>query len=440
MTPEARAGLRASLEAFGTLEPIVWNERTGNVVGGHQRLTEYLDAGLVDADFVVCDLSPDDEKAANLALNNAAIAGEYDVDRARVILDELETTRTGLFSALRLDTLRSTLVADVLARRRLTEARAGALAERFIVPPFSTLDARQGYWQDRRRAWLALGIESELGRGEGLTFAPTDVMRAATTAGQTSTFDPVLCELAYRWFAPPRGRVLDPFAGGSVRGVVAGLLGMKYVGVDLSLRQCEANYANWEAILADLRRDNPADKASPEIPPRWICGDSLELEVGGFLGADEDLRETFDFVFSCPPYGDLEQYSKNPADLSTMSPDRFAEVYRDIIVAAVARLRPDRFAVFVVGSYRVGGTFYRDLSGETVRAFQAAGAGYYNDAVLLNAISSASVRATRYMVGGRKLAKVHQNVLVFCKGDPKRATEAVGGPHFEVGDPPAVDE
>lgn len=41
------------------------------------------------------------------------------------------------------------------------------LAERFGVPPFSVLDARQGYWQDRKRAWLALGIKSEIGRGGG---------------------------------------------------------------------------------------------------------------------------------------------------------------------------------------------------------------------------------------------------------------------------------
>lgn len=46
------------------------------------------------------------------------------------------------------------------------EAAANAtLAERFLVPPFSILDARQGYWQDRKKAWIALGIESELGRG-----------------------------------------------------------------------------------------------------------------------------------------------------------------------------------------------------------------------------------------------------------------------------------
>lgn len=45
------------------------------------------------------------------------------------------------------------------------EAARATLAERFLVPPFSVLDARQGYWQTRKQAWLALGIESELGRG-----------------------------------------------------------------------------------------------------------------------------------------------------------------------------------------------------------------------------------------------------------------------------------
>lgn len=44
----------------------------------------------------------------------------------------------------------------------------------------------------------------------------------------TSIFDPVLCELAYRWFCPPGGSILDPFAGGSVRGIVAGILGREY--------------------------------------------------------------------------------------------------------------------------------------------------------------------------------------------------------------------
>jgi hypothetical protein len=43
-----------------------------------------------------------------------------------------------------------------------------SLHERFVVPPFTVLDARSGYWQARKRAWINLGIQSELGRGEDL--------------------------------------------------------------------------------------------------------------------------------------------------------------------------------------------------------------------------------------------------------------------------------
>ena len=63
----------------------------------------------------------------------------------------------------------------------------------------------------------------------------------AQMAPGTSIFDPVLCELIYRWFAPKAGVVLDPFAGGSVRGIVAARLGLTYVGIDLRAEQVAAN-------------------------------------------------------------------------------------------------------------------------------------------------------------------------------------------------------
>ncbi|MGB3312861.1 MAG: DNA methyltransferase, partial [Albidovulum sp.] len=59
----------------------------------------------------------------------------------------------------------------------------------------------------------------------------------------TSIFDPVLCEIAYRWFCPQGGTVLDPFAGGSVRGIVASQLGRAYVGIELRAEQVAANQA-----------------------------------------------------------------------------------------------------------------------------------------------------------------------------------------------------
>ena len=46
-------------------------------------------------------------------------------------------------------------------------AHESTLGDKFLIPPFTVLNAREGWWQERKRAWLALGIQSELGRGGG---------------------------------------------------------------------------------------------------------------------------------------------------------------------------------------------------------------------------------------------------------------------------------
>ena len=228
---------------------------------------------------------------------------------------------------------------------------------------------------------------------------------AAPQATGTSIFDPVLCELAYRWFCPLGGMVADPFAGGSVRGIVAAALGYHYTGFELRGEQVDAN-----AIQAARICQGP-------VYPKWITGDS-SAQLPAWEGQA-------DFVFSCPPYGNLEVYSDDPADLSAMPDADFSAAYRAIIAAAVAKLKPDRFACFVVGNYRDKKGFYIDLVGQTVAAFEAAGARYYNEAVLVTAVGSLPIRVGQQFRAARKLGKTHQNVLVFCKGDPKRATQAI---------------
>lgn len=236
---------------------------------------------------------------------------------------------------------------------------------------------------------------------------------AERTITGTSIFDPVLCEIAYRWFCPPGGSILDPFAGGSVRGIVAAALGREYLGVDLRPEQVAANEVQAARICADA-----------PFQPMWLVGDSRIVIPG------EVQRESFDLVFSCPPYGDLEIYSDRDEDLSNMEHAAFIEAYRDIIAAAVACLKPDRFAVFVVGDYRDKEGFYRNFPGETIRAFMDAGAGLYNEAILVTAAGSLPIRAGKQFATTRKLGKTHQNVLVFCKGDPRKATAAIGEVEF----------
>lgn len=298
--------------------------------------------------------------------------------------------------------------------REIKPTAAGVVAERFTSSPFTVLDARSGEWQKRKRAWASLGIRGEEGRvtsganalSEGVfrDACQSEARQKIMAAGGAIAFDPTLCELAYLWWSPPGGQVVDPFAGGSVRGIVAGALGRRYWGGELRPEQVEAN-----------RRQ--AGEIRPHVSPVWECGDSRST----LFNAPEA-----DFVFSCPPYGDLEVYSDRPGDLSAMTWPAFLDAYREIVAASVARMRRDRFACFVVGDVRDDRGVYRNFVSETISAFSDAGADLYNEAILVTAVGSASMRVSRQFAASRKLCKTHQNVLVFVKGDPARASRACG--------------
>lgn len=95
-----RKKLKANLQKVGLLEPLVWNRRTGNLVGGHQRIS------LIDAleksdnytiDVAAVDLSEAQEREQNIALNNPLIQGEWD-DQALLALlkhDDVDLGATG---------------------------------------------------------------------------------------------------------------------------------------------------------------------------------------------------------------------------------------------------------------------------------------------------------------------------------------------------------
>ncbi len=283
----------------------------------------------------------------------------------------------------------------------------GALKQKYTVPPFSTLSARDGDWQERKRAWVGIGIESEVGRSElGNTYnsvtSGTKEVSWQDNQG-ISIFDPVICELAYKWFCPPGGQVVDPFSGGSVRGIVAAKLGRLYWGCDLRDEQIKANREQGVKLCGNGN-------------PEWHLGDATVL-------VPDAPRP--DFLFTCPPYGDLESYSDDPKDLSSMSWRGFCAAYAKIIAHGVYRLKTNRFACFVVGNFRDKDGYMRDLVGATVQAFEAAGARLYNEAILLTAVGTACIRASAQFKSGMKLCKVHQNVLVFCKGDWEKAAALI---------------
>lgn len=283
---------------------------------------------------------------------------------------------------------------------KLTQAQA------FVAPPMSVLDAAQGYWQSRKQQWLAeypevygpLGREDIIANPIRAGGCDAFTQRVLECGSLTSIFDPVLAEVAYRWWTAPGAMIVDPFAGGPVRGIVASALGRRYVGADLRPEQVEAN----------MMSDAPG--------ARWVCADAVTWAP--------DVAA--DFVFSCPPYGSLEVYSDDPRDVSTMRWPDFRAAYKAAVANAVAVLRDDRFACFIVGNYKENGAL-RDLVGLTIDAFGEAGAAYYADLVLVTPVGSAAIRSAFGFPRSRRPMPRHQMALVFVKGNARVAARYVLG-------------
>lgn len=556
------------------------------------------------------------------------------------------------------------VIADVLLR------------DKFLEPPFTILDSKGGDWQARKRLWKGKGIKSEVSREGVQVYKSFDAAKyGRAEMAEVSIFDPALCELMYRWFCPEGGAILDPFSGGSVRGIVASYLGYKYTGIDIRPEQIENNYEqareivphnipNWitgdSNVVLDgfvekqqqqhitplyklegkniwVKRDDlfkisgvnggkvrscyhlmqgakgvttAGSRKSPQINivasiakdmgipfvahcPQGELGDELELAkakgatiiqhvagynsvikarakeyaedngytlipfgmecdeavkqtksqvkyipegvkrivipvgsgmslcglltglkendikipvLGVIVGADPEsileeyapedwrnmvtlvkssmdyheevkqnnfngilldpiyegkcipfieegdlfwiigLREAvalksaehvekenivmekdepmqgdntfptkFDFMFSCPPYADLEVYSDLEGDISNKEYPKFIELYRSIINKAGKRVKDGGFACFVVSDIRDKKGYYRDFTGDTKRAFFDAGFKLYNSAILLQPLGTAMLRAARIFEASKKITKVHEEVLVFKK-------------------------
>lgn len=380
-----------SIKEFGFKVPIVI-DKENVIVCGHTRLQAAKRLKLKEVPCIIADDLTDEQiKAFRLADNKVSEFAEWNFDYLNEELGNIIDINMEDFGfkdfSENIEEIPEENISDL------------SLSDKFIVPPFSVLDQKSANWQKRKDEWLRLGIKSEKGRDEKLIGDTPKFVNGVRQERDnfTSIFDPVLCEISYRWFNIKEGKVFDCFAGGSVRGIVAEKLGYKYLGIDLRKEQIEANYENAKEI---------------GVNPKWVCDDSLN--------ADKYIEDnSADMIFSCPPYADLEVYSNDPRDISNMDYDKFCEVYKKIIDIACRKLKENRFAVFVVGDVRDKKGAYRNFVDFTKKCFNDNGLITYNELILLNQYGSSAVRA-QMLFRNRKVCKVHQNVLVFYKGDMKK--------------------
>ena len=89
ISSDALGRLTKSLHELGNLQPITWNAKTGNIVGGHQRLKCYSALGKNEVEVWAVWLDEAQEKAANIALNK--LSGEFDLPQLKDLIEEIDT-------------------------------------------------------------------------------------------------------------------------------------------------------------------------------------------------------------------------------------------------------------------------------------------------------------------------------------------------------------
>lgn len=315
------------------------------------------------------------------------------------------------------------------------DSKSGSLMDRFIIPPFSILDTRKGYWQNRKKAWRELIGDMGESRNDTLIKSPEikykdiyqktrehreslgigfqeyldkyvapDVKEreASKVLSQgVSLLDPVMAELVCRWFGLESCKAFDCFAGDSVFGYVSAHLGNEFIGIELRQEQ------------ADLNNERVKDMSA-----KYICDDGQNV-------ANHIAPNSQDLLFSCPPYYDLEVYSDLENDASNQdSYEDFLKILGNAFKSALTCLKDERFAAIVVGDVRDKKTgFYYNFIDDIKRMFKEDGVLLYNELILIETGASTALRAGRYMES-RKVAKMHQNILIFYKGNPKNIKQS----------------
>ena len=442
ITPKQLEQLKANIQELGDLSGIVHDLNTDEIISGNQRskvidinkcevvLTEKYDnpnpQGTVAWGYVVFEgqklnyrqVRWDERQREKANITANALGGDWDYDILEDKFDSMDLVDWGL-----------TKLEEHKVKK--TAEDHASLFDKFVIPPFSILDTRQGYWQDRKKQWKAIiggngetrqdtnmkspelkyktiYERSKVRRLElGITFAEyldrfvseeeKRKAEAQALGTGTSMFDPVLAEIIVRWFSYPGSRIIDPFAGDVYKGLVFGYLGHNFTGIEIRPEQIEEN--------------NKILQRFPNVKVNYINDDGQNV-------ADHFEENSVDLVISCPPYFDLEHYSDLPNDASNAPTyEAFLKILENGFAGALKCLRENRFAVVVVGDVRNRKTgFYYDFVGDIKRIFKEHGAGLYNELILIESGASTALRAGKYMEM-RKIAKNHQNVLVFYKGE-----------------------
>ena len=273
--------------------------------------------------------------------------------------------------------------------------RKDNLRNNYIVPPFSIIDTKQGDYLKNKKKWKEKIQDNAEARIDA-TCLPKNI-GGIDVKNEVSILDPYLCEILLHWFGINKGNNFDCFAGDSVFGFVSASKDYNFTGIELREEQAEFN-------LNNLKNNN--------LKGNYICDDGRNI----LKHIEQDTQDLF---FSCPPYYDLEVYSDKENDASNQETyEDFLKIIEVALLNSMKCLKDDRFAIIVIGDIRDENGFYRSMEYDFINIMRKANLNLYNHIILADPLGTAPMRANNVMKN-RKVVKVHQNVLVFYKGNPK---------------------
>lgn len=369
------------------------------------------------------DLATDDDKRKRLAVmdNSTSDTSEFDID----LLEE----------DFAIDDLND-MGLDLKIEDEEEEKVKSNIKDDFAIFPCSVLDQGSKKWQERKKIWMEkLSSENVLKSRRDLLclgnshlylktyklflnynnksntkltfnefvekFNPPEFEedKQNIRAKGVSFFDPVLSELSCKWFTPYNGaKIFDCFAGDVYKGLVFALCGHDFCGIELRQEQIDDN--------------NEVIKNFENLNIKYICDDGQN--VGQYF-----QEQSQDLLFSCPPYYNLEVYSDLPNDASNQKDYcDFLKILDNAYSKSIKILKDNRFAVIVVGDIRNKMGFYYNFINDIINIFKKNDMFLLNELILKEPVASRCFTA-RGLFKYRKIVKIHQNVLVFYKGNPK---------------------
>jgi len=235
--------------------------------------------------------------------------------------------------------------------------------------------------------------------GDGKVFFAGAWREVGTSAFYTGrgfgVFNPQIASWILNGYAPRDGVCFDPFAGGGTRAIMAAKHGLEYVGVELRAEEVAAVRARCAALGV---------------------GERVRIIEGDARSCPQVPDASADFLITCPPYWNLEQYDGGDADLS------MAETYEGFnaelqkAVHETARvLKPGAVSCWVVGLHRDEAGSLCAMNHDVARMHRAAGFRFHEEVILHQQNTGAIQRVGNFEKGRRFLIRVHEYAMIFMR-------------------------